>query len=334
MNVNRNFDYSLLVWKKMKGDISAEEMAHLSLWLEENSENRKMAASIEYLWRESGQSPLPELGQFDMDGAFNAILQKADAVPQSAKTLYFPTVLRRIAAIGLLLVGAYFVFQKFQPAAAPTILVQSAEARKKVALPDGTSVWLRKGATLEYGDLTGAQRQVRMTGEAYFEVAHNPEKPFVITTDEGSTVKVLGTKFLVQSDVKKGLTTVSVESGKVAFTPIAGAEPLIINGGQQACFDKIARKISQNMHNPNLLAWQSGTLSFQGVKVKEALQVLSEQYEVNIKLDNDNINNCSFSSPFVNQPVDQVLEQIARVFGAKVLRDADGNFALTGGSCR
>jgi ferric-dicitrate binding protein FerR (iron transport regulator) len=109
----------------------------------------------------------------------------------------------------------------------------------QVTLPDGTKVWLNAASSLRYPTVfTGAERKVTVTGEAYFEVAHNERMPFVVNVNDKEEVTVLGTHFNVNAyDNEKAIhTTLLQGSVKVVNRqPAVGNQQLaILKPGQQA----------------------------------------------------------------------------------------------------
>jgi ferric-dicitrate binding protein FerR (iron transport regulator) len=82
-------------------------------------------------------------------------------------------------------------------------------------------------------------RKVRLTGDGYFEVAHNPDRPFSVELDGGGTVEVLGTEFHISQTGNN--TSVLVKSGKVRFSPADGDYP-VLTASQKAVFSKKTRR--------------------------------------------------------------------------------------------
>lgn len=107
----------------------------------------------------------------------------------------------------------------------------------KLRLADGTAVWLNAETTIEYPEkFDDGVRGVRLRGEAFFDVAHNAEHPFVITTQDGVEVTVLGTRFNVQSYDDGDRVSVTLAEGSVEVQ--AGGRRSLLKPAQQAVFNR------------------------------------------------------------------------------------------------
>ncbi|WP_432327294.1 FecR family protein [Mucilaginibacter sp. P25] len=122
-------------------------------------------------------------------------------------------------------------------------------------LADGTKVWLNASSSIKYPVVfNGNERRVELTGEAYFEVAHNAKKPFKVISN-GQTVEVLGTHFNINAynDEQAVKTTLLEGSVKVS----AGKVSNIIKPGQQARFDHGLIDV-MNVDADEVVAWKNG----------------------------------------------------------------------------
>lgn len=150
-----------------------------------------------------------------------------------------------------------------------------------LTLPDGSKVWLNAASTLKYPvQFTGAQRKVELTGEAYFEVAHNKTQPFIVTTAT-QEVQVLGTHFNVKSYADDTQATTTLAEGSVQVTAANGQRPItlkpneqVINGGGEF------KKLAANMNVA--LAWKNDQLYFEDADLQTVLKEISRWYDVDI----------------------------------------------------
>ncbi|SEM83526.1 FecR protein [Mucilaginibacter gossypiicola] len=147
-------------------------------------------------------------------------------------------------------------------------------------LADGTKVWLNASSTIKYPVVFNAkERRVELTGEAYFEVAHNAKKPFKVISN-GQTVEVLGTHFNINAynDEQAVKTTLLEGSVKVS----AGKVSNIIKPGQQARFDHGSIDV-MNVDPDEVVAWKNGFFFFEDNNIQEVMRQLSRWYGVEIK---------------------------------------------------
>jgi transmembrane sensor len=152
----------------------------------------------------------------------------------------------------------------------------------QVTLPDGTKVWLNALSSLKYPTaFIGKYRTVELTGEGYFEVAKNKNKPFKLKTSK-QEISVLGTHFNVSaySDDAEIKTTL-VEGGVAVknFSPLATG---LLKPGQQAVFHHSGFEVS-NVDVEEYIAWKNGFFMFNNEGIKEAMQKLARWYDVDIE---------------------------------------------------
>lgn len=171
-----------------------------------------------------------------------------------------------------------------------------------VALADGSHVWLNAGSSVTYPiDFIGKERKVTITGEAYFEVAHDETKPFYVSKGE-MEVKVLGTHFNVNAYEDERDIKVTLLEGSVKVN--AGAATVLLKPGEQgivpantaAVFVPSGRQlktpgtgsgngiyVTSNIDLDAVMAWRSGMFNFSKVSLQEVMRQLSRWYDVEIE---------------------------------------------------
>ncbi|MBV7529665.1 FecR family protein [Chitinophaga sp. sic0106] len=155
----------------------------------------------------------------------------------------------------------------------------------RVTLPDGTAVWLNAASSIRYPTtFKGTNRQVEMTGEAYFEVAANADKPFVVTVNDGVSIRVLGTHFNVNAYPEEGSTKTTLLAGAVAVGATA-IKPLILRPGQQAQVLATTMNIINNVNTAQVVAWKNGQFDFSHADIKTVMNQLSRWYDVDVRYD-------------------------------------------------
>jgi len=155
-----------------------------------------------------------------------------------------------------------------------------------IKLPDGTLAFLNAGSQLDYpASFKGNKREVSLIGEAYFEVAHNVEKPFIVKTD-GLQVEVLGTKFdMAAYPADKTIETVLVE-GKVKLVKSDLGflrKEYILEPNQKAEYNREndETKIS-NVDVSNYTSWHEGYLNFETLEMNRVVKKLERYYNIRI----------------------------------------------------
>lgn len=151
----------------------------------------------------------------------------------------------------------------------------------QVVLPDGSAVWLDAASSITYPSaFVGNKRQVRLSGEAYFEVAKNPEKPFVVNVDDKQQIEVLGTHFNVQAypddhDIK---TTLLEGSVKLQYRN----KEAILMPGQMAVNDPGLSLLIKQADVYEVMAWKNNMFVFNNENIKSIMKRLARWYDVDV----------------------------------------------------
>lgn len=166
--------------------------------------------------------------------------------------------------------------------------VNNGESAIMVGLPDGTQAWLNPGTELAFDSTFNAdERNVSLSGEAYFDVAHNPECPFIVTT-ESFRIKVLGTVFNVRNFPGDTSPEVSLAQGSVAMQNLDGVNLVRLRPGQQAVLDTDDGALEINdIYVGDMLMRHYGAVSLKAATVREIVSEISEMYGVKIIIDGE-----------------------------------------------
>ncbi len=149
----------------------------------------------------------------------------------------------------------------------------------QILLPDGTKVWLNAASTLRYPvAFTGNERRVTLNGEAYFEVAHNPQQPFYVDAG-GSTIRVLGTHFNVYAYENEQQLKATLVEGAVNLSK--DGQTVLLKPNQQATIDKSTGKIIRTEIDVwNALAWKNGYFRFEKASLEDIFTAISRWYDI------------------------------------------------------
>ncbi|MCB9353939.1 MAG: FecR domain-containing protein [Lewinellaceae bacterium] len=331
--MHSNDNYILLLSKKHSGEISPDEQAALDEWLAQSPEHSLLAAQMKAVWEQAG-SYQKEFSP-DLDAAFRQVQDRIRAEERPPlRVVSLGSRLLRIAAALALILASVWSYREFS---APDMMraVAGAETRM-LSLPDGTDIWLRQNAEIAYPThFDGNERHVSLQGEAYFEVAHNPARPFIVDLPNGDRVKVLGTKFGIRLDPALNQTMVFVRSGKVHFSPKLQPNGVILTERQKAVYDRNSTQLTVDKYaSLNELAWQTGGLEFVRTPMEEVVSDLERFYKVDITLRNTAMRACLHTAPLTNQPIEKVLESLALTYQFRVEHPAPGQYVLSGGDCQ
>ena len=149
-----------------------------------------------------------------------------------------------------------------------------------IALPDGSKVYMHAGSSLKFPSrFSDSLRLVELKGEAYFVVAKNPEKPFVVRTATLQTT-VLGTEFNIVAEGTPD-DNVSLVSGSVRVA--AGGERRIIKPGQQLGFSTEGKLTVREVDMTPYTSWRDGYIYFDNVTLKDALLNIAKEFNCNVE---------------------------------------------------
>jgi len=248
---------------------------------------------LEEAWRLSQHAPPPE-ASFELDPARVEAMRAhlhatvTDEAPESgrrAKLTYirtFPHSWAVAASIVLLIaVGAGLWLR-------PTVLTAPAGERLAATLPDGSTVELNSGARLSYiRTFGGRTRTVRLTGEAFFDVAHEAQKPFIVETFNAS-VTVLGTRFNVRAwpNDPTRETTVVLEEGQIQLASVGAPEQAVVlePGQMSRVTGDDAPSAPAPVSVEQVLIWREGGFFFGDYPVSVILAEAQRRFDVTIHI--------------------------------------------------
>ena len=326
-------DFILLLSKRFSGEISPEETVMLSEWLNQSPANKVFEADAQRIWEKAegyGRTFTPDLG-----ADFQKVQARIQEIGQPALRVAWGQRLIRVAAVIALLLTAVWGWQQFSASPVSEVLVSAENTgQKNVELPDGSRVWLREGSQLTYAEKwTGKERRVKLRGEGYFDVQHDPAHPFKVELENGGIVEVLGTQFDVRQTAKQ--TSVLVRSGKVHFSPTAQTSGSVLTANQKAVFDHSATQVRvSNVNSLNELSWQTGGLEFINTPLSSVVSDLERFYSVKITLSNPAMAGCPHSAPLTSQSIDKVLETLILTHQLRLKQTGEKTYELSGGQCR
>ncbi len=224
-----------------------------------------------------------------------------------------------IAASLLLVLSAGYLFWKsrLQPVKdLPQLsLITTAGQQKKVTLADGTAITLNCGSTLRYtAGFTGSKREVYLDGEAFFNVVHDVNHPFVVHTGR-LNVQVLGTSFNVRSYLADTRATVSVATGKVGVNGNEAKGTYMLLPGERLSYNKNNQFKKDNISQDEISGWQKGILIFRLETIQEIAPVLERYYGVSIAINPAHIPRKQVTASFTQKTLPQVLEILSQTGG-------------------
>lgn len=330
MNENQPITEDLL-GKFLAQETDAQESALVENWLKQDKNHQKELDDYQFIWQQVAS--LKEEKTVDVDLAWNKVKNKITP-PNEAKVIEFTpkkrvffTPIRIAASITLLLAGMLALFLSKKET--ELVSLKTTNQTLEQTLPDGSVVFLNTNTNLSYpADFEGDTREINLSGEAFFKVQRNENKPFIIHAN-GSDIRVLGTSFNVKAYTKN--VKVSVESGKVEFKHKKKQTFLV--KGEEAEFEAEKDTIRKAlMLDKNTFAYKTKTFVFEDSSLEHVINVLSENYRTKIILKNNNIKTCRLTTTFTNETLPNALNVIAETLNLKITPEGE-KYIIDGDGC-
>lgn len=312
--------------KFLAGESSPDEVSSLQQWLAESADNQLYFNQMQKLWNDASPTPLPR--PLDVEQALARTKNKIAAGSKPVSARRIPIQWMAIAASLVLLIGAFWFFH--QDTALPVESVAAADAPVEQKLSDGSVISVNQFSQVA-ARFSNHKRSVQLNGEAYFAVASNPERPFVVEVKNVS-VTVLGTKFNVDNRSNTQKVIVSVDEGKVKVASAQGEKQLL--AGDQAIINLTTGLIEVRQTTPaeNVSAWASRKFAFEDTPLSKVIPELEKVYQVKIHLSNPALEQCRLHVRFDQESIEHIMLVIAETFSLK-LRVINGQYYLEGDAC-
>jgi ferric-dicitrate binding protein FerR (iron transport regulator) len=333
---------------RLSGEASGEELNELNELLRQYPELAAQAASVESVWKGKGV-----VGEEDTDELFNRHLQRlsddtventpfyhgGDFRPRKSGRVRWLVAATAVAAC---LVLVYWLagpvlerkgsVKESAPLASGNSVSTKNGSKSKLQLPDGTQVWLNSGSSISYeSDFGVATRQVKLIGEAFFDVVKDNARPFIIHTATVD-IKVLGTAFNVRSYPEEKATATSLIRGAVEITLKSNADKKIflkpneklIVSNDSSWLEKDSIRVGDVRKKPTVMTltqvhhldkdsvasevlWTKNKLVFEGETLSEVALKLERWYGVKVTIQGDELKNTEYTGVFSDDNLTDVL---------------------------
>ena len=314
--------------KYLQGNCTEEEFVQILSWIREGSQSILGKEMVQQIWEEFE----PEAGYVERI-KYNRILDKIHhqininqhpttlVIQKASSQKRISTILTRVAAILLLPVLSLLLYTNISnidhyAANLNELEVEApAGSRTHIELGDGTVVFLNHGSKLRYPyRFNGDIREVFLTGEAYFEVAHNAKVPFIVGTNR-LDVKATGTAFNVSAYPDDNAVETTLVEGKVIlYERKNNNEIKSLTPGECLKFDPQKNSYSIEMGNTSkYTSWKDGLLVFKNDNVEDIAKKLARWYNIEVEITNQKIKEYPFTATFTDETLPQVLELLSLV---------------------
>ncbi|UZR98424.1 FecR family protein [Chondrinema litorale] len=296
--------------------LEKQEYQEWFVWISKEWKQESKKLSRETFSKERGKKLLAEkLEKLEANSLKNIQTRKAP------KHVSINPILKYAAVITLLFISGFVVYnfinQPVKSIAEETTWKEKKTAKGQkleITISDGTSIVLNAASKVKYPTVfSDTLREVYLEGEAYFKVAHNPQKPFIVHTANIET-KVLGTSFNVNAYPEDKSISVSLIEGKVSVGKADNKQKEMLKPMQQFLFEKKNEKVTvMSFDSAATIGWQKNEFVFAGVSLMEVTQKLSRYYDVQFEFENERIKSYEIRANFNDLPLWTVLDVLSSV---------------------
>ncbi len=303
-----------LILSKLRQNMSEGDEILFNEWLDTGN-NLQLFLQFEIVWenvqkKSAGYEP-------DVEYNWQKLVSKiklGNPEKKSPKKVFFRYFTRIAAAASIIFVISFLFihYYKEHNSVQQSITYSTQKNRSTVYLPDNSEIILHANTVLSYNmNEESGQREVSITGEAYFKVKHNDNIPFVVNTN-GVSIKVHGTEFNVCSYSSADKIVVSLVEGSISMS--TSDKNIFLKPGEEALYNKADRTLSVTEGDMELAKiWTGDKIRFENKSLNEVCRYLSKWYGVHIKIDPNIIGNQSYTFTVMGQPLTEIIEIMASI---------------------
>jgi len=337
---SENLNIDQIIVRFLANEATKKEVETLNHWMDQSVENRKYFGDIQFISSKAISSH--KIIRVDVDNAWSRVqsqMKKAASKKEEPKGKivgFNIQTLIKVAAIVLIATGVSFGLFRYlyTPIIESTQIVALASNDSIVSkqLKDSSTVFLNRNSKITYSKAYGRKkREVKLEGEAFFDVKHVEEKPFIVEA-EGTFIEDIGTSFNIKAFDSDTIVEVFVKTGEVIFFTKEN-EGISLKEGETGIYNKNSRSFSKKpQEEGNTISYVNKVFVFQNTRLSEAIQQLSIVYGVEIDLQNDSLRDCTITVTFENEEINVVLSIIAETLNLQ-LREVENKFIIEGDSC-
>lgn len=311
-------------WEKLALMLSGEEERKSELFMQFSGNDKTGTVKSWDELRSAGDS-----GEIDIEKAWDKVsnnlgINESAATHMAVKKGFSISTLLRVAAVGLILFSLGFAGLYLNNngllSRRITVATNSYQQNQKVDLPDGSMIYLNRNTRLSYrSDFGKKTREVKLKGEAFFDVAPDISNPFSIDAGKARVI-VVGTSFNVITNNNESAVEVYVKTGKVELSDSSGTksmflEPEFIGTMSLEVYNKTVNS------NQNYLSWNTGLLIYDGQKLEAVLSDLKRVYNMEIMADDPSILENPWKATIDNQTPETIINLICASFNLGFSKD-------------
>ena len=292
------------IWQHITRNLADEENAEdkiiVDTWLNKNNLNPKIYHRLKEIWdyNPTQINLMPQI--------YQKLLQRIKSFQTQHNPYIIINRILRIAALVILALLSGYLINQFTDFSKQTEIVYNEISvpkgnRSAIFLPDSTKVWISNDTKIKYPvDFTGENRVVDLAGEAYFEVHHNRDYPFLVKIGK-HRIRVMGTKFSVSAYPEDDFIKTSLVKGQVQFDISRKNAPdkyisYSLKPGFSLTYNKNERNLTETKITTNFCNyWMNGVYEFKSEKLESLAKIIYRIYNITIVFEDDCLKNKTYT---------------------------------------
>lgn len=294
-------------------DVETEESKlQLNQWLNASKQNQQLYKETVQLWQLTSLLPKSSSQERETTLVHPALAKN--------KLKYFKGMMKYGIAASLAIVTSLSIYYVSKTKISATAILYTVHKAangkmKQITLPDSSVIWLNAGSQVSYRKDFHVQktRNVKLVGEAFFDVTHNEKQPFVVESDHLKTI-VYGTSFNVSSYQNSAQSSVTVKTGKVGvlLTNDSLNKPTMLLPGNRLVYHLDNGKLEKiNIYEQEVASWINGDLAFDEATPQEVFAALARKFDVAFNYNDAEFEGCKLTAKFPNQSLKAILTALS-----------------------
>lgn len=308
-----NDSMDILITRKLTGQkLSDREAKILEAWLESDVQNRKHYFQLKIVYTQESEQVLSKLKEEIWDEMSRPEQPVSRNLGRLFSYVKWAAVVVLVASLALLL----FQGSEEEEVQAVNYIEKVCLPGQKIttSLPDGTVVKLNSGSRLIVPEkFEATSRQVKLEGEAFFDVVRDENRPFIIHTINVD-VRVLGTSFNVQAYDGEEFSQVAVKTGRVALMSPSSNQLTELKPGTMAVMKGAKLTEVQSFDSLLVFGWMDHQLVFQDNSLDEVIKRIERWYDVHVEMKNDGLAKELFTGTFEKATLQQVMISVSKAY--------------------
>jgi ferric-dicitrate binding protein FerR (iron transport regulator) len=311
---------SQLIKRYLKGEAREGDKETISIWFSDLQAEALLRKEYKQIWDEIPEES--DTGEYDGSMILNSIYHqiKLDESREASSVSFMKraiNIISRVAAILFIPLVMFLLIFKNEPFQGKEEIAYSEiysplGTRTQFYLPDGSTGWLNSDSYLEFPlSFRGRSREVMLRGEAYFDIASDPKKPFIVNGDNFEVV-AHGTSFDVRAYPNDDIISVTLVQGNIDVSGIKDDQrrKISLTESGYMCFYNLKTMIckTSKVDVDKITSWKEGRLVFRDEPFEEVVKKINRWYNVNIVIKDKVLESYTYLATFEDETLDEVLK--------------------------